>query len=240
MFKLCTIAYPQEYIDLMQQFNSLEEASLQGLEIMQRILEEYNPAHYTIWKRRWEFIIALDYDLENELVWITELLMENPKTYQIWNYRQKIISHIGQPQDELQVISEILTDDAKNYHAWSYRQWIIKKFSLFDHELDYTALLISQDPYNNSAWNQRYFLFKMTRVNVDQELEFIKENIQKYPRNESVWNYYRGLVRDREDLDSEKEFIKSFIDSPFALYTLFEWTQDYNERKDVRLYFFKD
>ena len=129
-FKLAEITYPQEYSRLIAEFNSLTDASLNGLKVMQDILQDYNPAHYTVWKRRWEFIISLNYNLQAELEWITSLLFENPKTYQIWNYRQKIINLTLDPTDELLIVAEILKDDSKNYHAWAYRQWIIKKFEL--------------------------------------------------------------------------------------------------------------
>lgn len=223
-FQLAVINYPPEYSELIKKFNALHDPSTDGLETMQNILENYNPAHYTIWKKRWEFITFLNYDLSIELEWINSLLFDNPKTYQIWNYRQKLISLINHPGNELFVLNEILLDDSKNYHAWSYRQWLIKKFKLADGELEYTKDLIGQDVYNNSAWNHRYFLLSLLKIDLSQELEYVKLMISQYPDNESPWNYYRAVVSDPSS--SDYEFVKSFPSNKFAVYTLFLWTRD--------------
>lgn len=221
-FHLAVINYPLEYSNLIQEFNNLHDPSLEGLLIIQKILQDYNPAHYTIWKKRWEFITALDYDIEVELQWINEMLFDNPKTYQIWSYRQKLISLRDDPGNELLALNEILIDDSKNYHAWSYRQWLVKKFNLVDGELEYTTDLITKDPYNNSAWNHRYFLQSLITVNLSQELEYVKHIIHSYPDNESSWNYYKAIASSSNDY----EFVKSFPDNKFAIYTLLLWTKD--------------
>jgi protein farnesyltransferase/geranylgeranyltransferase type-1 subunit alpha len=223
-FQIAVINYPPEYSELIDSFNLLDEPSLKGLEIMARILEDYNPAHYTVWRRRWEFIRALEYDIDLEIDWINSLLFDNPKTYQIWNYRQQLISHKNDASNEIQLLNGILSDDAKNYHAWSYRQWLIKKFHFYDGELDYTASLIRQDPYNNSAWNHRHFLYALqTDYNNKEEVEYVQGVISQCPDNEALWNYYRAL---NSVSFSDLEFAKSFPENRFALYTLFVWTND--------------
>ena len=224
-FQIAVINYPPEYSDLIHSFNLLDEPSLNGLEIMARILEDYNPAHYTVWRRRWEFIRALEYDIDVELDWINSLLFENPKTYQIWNYRQQLVSHKNDASNEIQLLNGILSDDAKNYHAWSYRQWLIKKFKNSDGELEYTASLIRQDPYNNSAWNHRHFLYSLqTDYNIKEEVEYVQGVISQCPDNESLWNYYRAALHSVSF--SDLEFAKSFLENRFALYTLFVWTNE--------------
>jgi protein farnesyltransferase/geranylgeranyltransferase type-1 subunit alpha len=226
-FQIAVINYPPEYTDLMNRFHSLHEPSLQGLEVMAKILEDYNPAHYTVWKRRWEFLRALEYDIDAEIEWINAMLLENPKTYQIWNYRQQLISFKNDPSNELQLLNEILADDPKNYHAWSYRQWLIKKFNMLDGELDFTASLIEQDPYNNSAWNHRHFLNSLLiPIDLKDEVAYVQNIISQYPDNESPWNYYRALLPSISS--SDLEFVKTFTDNRFAVYTLFVWTKDHS------------
>lgn len=44
----------------------------------------HNASHYTIWVYRRDIIDALRSNLEDELHYTTQLLDENPKSYQIW------------------------------------------------------------------------------------------------------------------------------------------------------------
>ena len=70
---------------------------------------------------------------------------------------------------------------------------------LFDAELEYVDRLLEEDIRNNSAWNQRFFVVSHTSPNrriqgedMQRELAYAMEKINKVPNNESPWNYLRG------------------------------------------------
>ena len=110
------------------------------------------------------------------------------------------------PEKELKFINHILFSiDSKNYHCWTYRQWVIQHFDLFDGELEECDSFILEDIRNNSAWNQRFFVNKykmikqglteLDQVDVDREITYSLFKISLAPRNESVWNYIRGIIK---------------------------------------------
>jgi protein farnesyltransferase/geranylgeranyltransferase type-1 subunit alpha len=117
--------------------------------------------------------------------------------------------------------------DGKNYHAWAHRQWAILTYGLVEGELQYTSILIesgininihsfprlflfvlivlqNSDPFNNSAWNHRWFIVHISgHVSIEtltSEVEYCFENIEKAPKNDSVWNYMRGIYRKHADI----------------------------------------
>ena len=57
--------------------------------------------------------------------------------------------------------------------------------------------------------------------------------ISNFPNNESVWNYYRGIIKlksvDSKD-SKDLEFVKSFLPLVFAYYTLLLWSNQ-DEKK---------
>ena len=71
-------------------------------------------------------------------------------------------------------------------------------YSLYDKELEYVEQLLLEDVRNNSAWNQRYFVIENTTSFepevIDREVDFAISKILIVKRNESPWNYLRGLV----------------------------------------------
>lgn len=95
---------------------------------------------------------------------------DNPKNYQIWNFRKQCVKRTKQPQRELDFIEEMLDDegqgDAKNYHAWAYRQWLLTEYTGLDWsaELACVQKLLSIDVLNNSAWNHRFFCVSTCRT----------------------------------------------------------------------------
>ncbi len=70
--------------------------------------------------------IGLIYFTTPELKYSLEIILDQPKNYQVWYHRQKLIEWLGDPGSELKVTSRVLEEDAKNYHAWQHRQWVIK------------------------------------------------------------------------------------------------------------------
>ncbi|CCI45421.1 unnamed protein product [Albugo candida] len=130
------------------------------------------------------------------------MALEHPKNYQVWHHRREICSNLGDGSLETKFCSNALKYDSKNYHAWAHRQWAVKKFQLWEGELEYTECMLDEDVRNNSVWNHRWFIVQnnnvvsmtLENVNISQrEVEFAFEKLEKARRNESCWNYLRGL-----------------------------------------------
>ncbi|KAG0329128.1 CAAX geranylgeranyltransferase alpha subunit [Podila humilis] len=131
---------------------------------------------------------------------------------------------------ELDFIAAAVEDDAKNYHAWSYRQWVLKHFGpgpWWGEELEYIDELLAIDIRNNSAWNQRFYAFSqgplgLTQENVEKEVEYTKNKIERTPSNESPWVYLAGILRTANHPLSEiKSFCEGLIEIPRANFSPF-------------------
>ena len=49
-----------------------------------------NPAHYSAWDWRWRCLAAANTDLAAEEPFLRRCTAENPKNYQLWNYRRRL------------------------------------------------------------------------------------------------------------------------------------------------------
>jgi len=156
-------------------------------------------------------------DLVDELDFIEGIAEGNPKNYQVYHHRQRIVEEmsnrgIANFERELDFTEQLIDADQKNYHVWSYRllpsvlrvdrrQWLVKHFEL-PHSLEvaFTERLIEIDILNNSAWSHRYYtLFgngakseKKGEEVFDSEVEFAKKIIRRLSSNPAPWNYLRG------------------------------------------------
>ncbi|TPX33832.1 hypothetical protein SmJEL517_g03327 [Synchytrium microbalum] len=206
----------------------------------QRVLDltsfiiSHNPAHYTVWKCRQDVLQELKSDLHQELEWVTELVESQPKSYQIWHHRQVIMERLNDTSTEKAFLNDMLQDDSKNYHLWTYRQWLLTHFggALWDDELSDVNVLIDQDVRNNSAWMHRYFVL-VNRPggfgeSLDDEIQYVMTKIKLAPRNESPWNYARGIIshnsKSLDEITPVYDLAKSYINSkiPQALLYLLD------------------
>ncbi|KAK9508944.1 hypothetical protein O3M35_006374 [Rhynocoris fuscipes] len=194
------IAYSDKFKDVYNYMRAIlksGEISERALTLTQDALR-LNPANYTVWQYRRHLLKNLEKDLQEELDYIGDVIENNPKNYQVWHHRMAIVEWMNDATGELQFIEKMLDLDPKNYHAWKHRQWVLIKFNLFKNELEFTHRLIEDDIRNNSAWNQRYFVINF--VNdfdekvIHQEIEYALNAILKVTKNESSWNYLRGLL----------------------------------------------
>lgn len=71
---------------------------------------------------------ALDKDLYEELIYISKVIENHPKNYQVWHHRRILIEWLKDPSKELALTESVLSMDAKNYHAWQHRQWVIQTY----------------------------------------------------------------------------------------------------------------
>lgn len=205
--ELCQIMYTDEYRMVVGTARALmerREYSERAKELTGRVID-LAPAYYTAWNYRFDILMHLANGnaelLNQELEWIDEVTLNNPKNYQIWSYKEAVLKNHPSPscKRELPILQLMLDDDTKNYHVWSFRKWCILFFGDFTHELAYTEMLLERDVYNNSAWTHRMFVLKYTSPSNDhllEEIEFVKAKIKLVPQNVSVWTYLRGLYEN--------------------------------------------
>mmetsp|Transcript_8742 Transcript_8742/g.18637 ORF Transcript_8742/g.18637 Transcript_8742/m.18637 type:complete len:399 (+) Transcript_8742:366-1562(+) len=219
----CVVAiqYGDEHKEALSYFRAIlasGEKSERALHLTE-IMIGYNQADYTAWQYRWMCLEALNTNVD-DYAFTDNIMQDNAKNYQLWNHRRKCALKMGVSAagKELEFAAAALDNDEKNYHAWSHRQAIVKAFGLWESELEYVESMIQRDVRNNSAWNQRFFVLdNMLRqgllpadssqagaggeaalppaldVLLQQELQYVAQQVQRAPRNESVWNYLRGV-----------------------------------------------
>ncbi|KAK3825516.1 MAG: protein farnesyltransferase [Benniella sp.] len=214
---LVPIAYAEEYSKTMGYFRAIcrsEEMSERALKLT-KIVIELSSSHYTVWYYRQKLLVALNTDLNKELEWTGDMIIENQKTYQIWHHRQLIVERLAksllsdptltssskipyqdltvtQQEDireivraELVFIASALAKDSKNYHAWSYRQWVLAHFG------------------NGPWW--------------EEELSYIEDLLIADIRNNSAWNQRFFVISQgaegftEEIVQRELQFTKSKI-----------------------------
>jgi hypothetical protein len=158
---------------------------------------EENPKNYQIWNHRRAIVESLG-NASRELNFTEIVFKVDGKNYHAWAHRQWALKNY---------LSSSSSDDDDN-ECWSK-------------ELTYIEDLIKNDIRNNSAWNQRWFVIHNRRnkrirnpkpqsqaeaeygsatvsvpVTVDEynsEREFTWKQIQIVTKNESAWNYLRGI-----------------------------------------------
>jgi len=233
------IAYGERFKDVHDYFRAVlksEEKSKRVLELTEDALE-LNPANYTVWNYRRQVLKAIDADLREEMQYSREMIEEHPKNYQVWQHRRVLVEWLNDAGAELRFTEVVLNIDQKNYHAWQHRQWVLETFKLFDNELEFIDRLLLDDVRNNSAWNQRFFVIQHTTgwsgEVVTREVEVTWDKIKIVKRNESAWNYLRGILQHCDDPDTAssqrtlvttrcEELLDSGCDSPYLLGFLVE------------------
>ncbi|KAL7931759.1 protein prenylyltransferase [Trichoderma chlorosporum] len=222
--------------------------TLDVFELTTKLLRQ-NPEYYTIWNIRRRCLIACllsgaadhtasepqggtpdaknqDSDgqvLQSEIAFTMPLLMEFPKCYWIWNFRQWLLSQAIQRlplpaarkiwETELGLVSKMLNRDQRNYHAWGYRRLVVAQLesseldgkSMAEDEFAYTTKMIGQSLSNFSAWHNRSLLIpkvleqraaddKARAAFLGKELDLVRDALNVGPEDQSLWYYHQYLV----------------------------------------------
>jgi geranylgeranyl transferase type-2 subunit alpha len=210
-----------------------------------------NPEYYTIWNHR--RLILLDHlnssssvnehadgsalpqrksatqdIIANDLRFIVPLLMQYPKCYWIWNYRQWLLEEAERRLDkqsarklweeELGLVGKMLTRDERNFHGWGYRRFVVGKLealrspaedTLVEQEFVYTDKMIKAKLQNFSALHYRSKLLPRLldqrradgaarRKMLHQELDNMQDALID-PFNQSAWFYHQFLISSLGD-----------------------------------------
>lgn len=206
---LCEILYTAEYAETMASLRDFLERKVYTLEALELTSKALGllASHYTTWYYRFEIVKHLQLDLFSELDWCEEVALDNEKNYQIWNYRQLVVSAIlslpaaaqFDPHRENPVMAVMLDLDPKNHHVWAYRKWLVQQCNRFDdaEEMRYVEAHLDRDVRNNSAWVHRFFLVFGAEGAVlpavfARERHYAEEKIHLCPQNPLAWTYLRG------------------------------------------------
>lgn len=222
--------------------------TLDLFELTTKLLRQ-NPEYYTIWNIRRRCLISCllsgaadqtssdaqdgtsdtknqDSDsqvLQSEIAFTMPLLLEFPKCYWIWNFRQWLLAQAIQRlplpvarkiwETELGLVSKMLNKDQRNYHAWGYRRLVVAQLesskldgkSMAEDEFAYTTKMIRQSLSNFSAWHNRSQLIpkvleqrgaddKARAAFLGEELDLVRDALNVGPEDQSLWYYHQFLV----------------------------------------------
>lgn len=143
--------------------------------------------------------MCLAAEREEEEGFVSSLLQDMPKNYQIWNFRrQMFMKRQSKASDELSASAQALIQDHKNYHSWAHRQIVRKEEASEENwssELNFVHQMLEDDPFNNSAWNQRAFVIRhLTSDHRNADLEAAFALVKNVPHCASGWNYLLWIL----------------------------------------------
>ena len=127
--------------------------------------------------------------IDGELSYTKSVFEVDGKNYHAWSHRQWILQYFG-----------LMVEEEEGGRR-----------SYFDLELDCINELLDLDLRNNSVWNHRWYIFSLRYDDIlnqkeqqqgdgedkrleiiSSEIEYVFDQIEKCPQNESPWNYLRG------------------------------------------------
>ena len=87
-------------------------------------------------------------------------MMEDPKSYTLWSYRQWLILKLYDIDKsilvkEKELCKMMLMKDEKNFHVWNYRNWVNSVGLNIEAELEFTKSKINSNPFNFSPYHFR-------------------------------------------------------------------------------------
>jgi protein farnesyltransferase/geranylgeranyltransferase type-1 subunit alpha len=149
----------------------------------------------------------------------TALIDMNPAHYTIWEYRRRVLEHLGTKED-LEWLDEATIEHSKNYQIWHHRQSIRydNDEAYYKHEYEIAQQVILDDTKHYHAWTHLQWLMKQRLGSVftlEEELDLVNKLLDLDVYNNSAWNYRYFLLHkeltNKEVLDGEREYVENKI-----------------------------
>ncbi|PVU88925.1 hypothetical protein BB559_004292 [Furculomyces boomerangus] len=209
---ICPIAYTVEFKETMAYLRAIMQAG----EVSERAFElvgeaiKLNPANYTAWLYRIKIFQDLDLDVKKELAWISMIANDNPKNYQVWHQRQKIVDSLVKSNKikEFDIELDKTTKDNLSMVSNSDTVSIDESLVLLTknlgneiakNEIEFINSQISSDSKNFHAWSYRQYIIKTFEL-WDYEKVYLESKINQDIRNNSAWNQrYFVLLKGKMD-----------------------------------------
>ncbi|OLY83343.1 Protein farnesyltransferase/geranylgeranyltransferase type-1 subunit alpha [Smittium mucronatum] len=210
---ICPISYLEEFKDTMSYLRAVMKTN----EISERAFDlvgdsiNMHPANYSAWLYRMELFLGLNKDAIDELDWISNIAAENPKNYQLWHQRQRIIQELYKRNEienfgslKIDSIADLFTkaSGSKNVEipqsagklfgeqSFDIGQFFSKnefKNKIIESEVNFLNEQIDLDSKNFHAWSYRQFVVKTFGL-YEYEFLYAKLKIEQDIRNNSAWN----------------------------------------------------
>ncbi|ANB11958.1 bifunctional protein farnesyltransferase/protein geranylgeranyltransferase [Sugiyamaella lignohabitans] len=231
---LAPISYNAEYVaamNLLRGVMAVEEYSERALALTAEVIE-MNPAHYTVWEYRSRILKSIgkdivpkdkrlvpdgdeDFDIVDFADWLNATSLDNPKNYQVWNYRQLLEPvRSDNPESkifylmELELVRDVISDDTKNFHAWSHLKWVVNRVSE-RYEESGGSSTISKADSDDKAQEKTAEESDFTEVfSLKGQLKFSDLFIEEDVYNNSAWSY-RYFVHSQWGILSKVELAAS-------------------------------
>lgn len=194
--------------------NELKEMMENENSMIEDILVKFSKCNELWFHKLW----IIKYCIKNDLINLEHLLNEleyckkslyiDDRNYHCWNYRSYIISCINiykkKTNENLptNMGSVEINEDDKNKHV----EQNVNNFNVQTSNCELSKLLIERNFSNFSAWFLKYSL-KEELININEELELIKNAIFTDPSDQSLWEYYRWFLFKKGKYEEEIFFI---------------------------------